>query len=165
MAELVLNKYFIIFIFVFIQLDLLFQICVSYYTSSLKSITTNNFVNNSLFNNLSVYNIFILIVLLLDKTQNFFLFFFSFSLYLLVFFLNKIIINYNINTKYNIDIILIINLSIYLSIYVFNYLSSLLVLLFSLELFTVLYYFYFLNNYNTAGLSILQYKNSLLYFL
>lgn len=165
MTELLLSKYFLIVVFLIIQLELIYQHCLVYYIFNVRDLYTD--FSNKVFNfiNTSVYNIFFLFSIWTERGLFNTLFISIIMLYFVIYILNLVLLNYIKCTKYNLSILTLINTSLYIYTYLFFFVNSLLSLLFVLELLTVLYYFYFLNNYSNTKLSLLQYKNSLLLFL
>ena len=157
-----------IFILMFLQLELIFQLCFNFYLFFIKQLSLSklnnplNFINS---NNLSLYTLIICIFFFSEKNQFYILYFYSFILYICMLLSSAVFLNYLYLTRNNINLYLFINLFVYIFIYMFAFVTSLITFLFIIELFTILYYFYFLNNYNTTNQSLLKYKNSLLFFL
>lgn len=165
MAECLLNKYFLVLVFFLIQLEFVMQSCLSYYIFYVKSNIA--YIRGKIWasNNFSCYNPLLVCLILTNKGSTNNMIIFIFILYNIVVFTNKLVIRLNQYSKNDFSILLIVNMSLYFYTYIFTFISSLISLLFLLELLTVLYYFYFLNNHNNTKLTILQYKNSLLLFL
>lgn len=118
-------------------------------------------INISLF----IYSIFLIIFIFTDKNISQLSVVHAYILFTIIIIINKLFKIFSKTTKYKLNIIILVNFILYGCIYILNYLDSLLELLFFLELVGVLYYFYFLNNYNLTKLTSLYYKNSLLFFL
>jgi hypothetical protein len=165
LAGLVVNKHFFILILLFFQLEIIFQLCRNFYIYCLKLI--ENFVQSSslVTNNSFFYNIPIFIFIVTRKGNIDILFFYSFFIFLVIFLVNTMFTLYGYNTKYKLNIIMLINFFLFMCVSLFTTIDSLISFLFILELISVLYYFYFLNNYNLTKLNLLHYKNSLLFFL
>lgn len=165
LTEILVHKFYFLFFIFFAQVDLFFHVCVNYYKNFIKP-TVSLIQNWSLIDiSIYIYSIFLIIFFSTDKS------FIQISnvqvyvLFTIIIAINKLLKMFGKTTKYKLNIIVLVNFILYSCLYILNYMNSLLELLFFLELIGVLYYFYFLNNYNLTKITNLYYKNSLLFFL
>jgi hypothetical protein len=168
-AELSFNNFFLTGIIFFLQVEFFLYVCYNtyiFYIKTLKVLSTNKINRIPLsisINNLYIIFFFVVIVFLKSDTS-LYLSFIMFSLFL-VYLLNNTISFLNSSTKINTNFFSVI-LSLAIGfLFTISHIKSLLVLFFFIELYSVIYYFSFLNNYNFSNQTLLKYKNGLLLLL
>lgn len=169
MAEVSFNTIFLTSVVLYFQLEFFFYLCYNnlVFFNKVAQITKSNQINNSL---ASVKNIDFLYILVL------FLFLFLSKgvvlslLGLLVFFLyytfklSKLTKHlHGFHTSNN--SIQLVLFTFFTFFYFLFFVKSFLTLFFFIELYGVLYYFFFLTNYNLTSQTVLKYKNAILLLL
>ncbi len=169
MAELSFNSFFLIGVIFFLQVELFIHLCYTtyiFYTKTLKVLNSNKISRVSF--NLNINNVYIffffIYIIFLKSSVNLYLFLITFSLFL-IYLLNKVLAFVNNYTKINTNFPSnILSLTIGL-LFLLPHIKSFLVLFFFIELYSVIYYFSFLNTYSFSNQTLLKYKNGLLLLL
>lgn len=169
MAEICLNKYFLISFVLLLQIEFFYFLCYDYAYSFLKffkidKLTTS--INTNTFNsyNILLFSYFFFALLF---TKNFYNFTFLSLIFTVFFLLITFIVltNYINKTKNNKNVMIYIIPLFGIFLIFFCYIESFLSFFFLIEIYGVLYYFVFLTNHQLTNQTLLKYKNNLLLLL
>lgn len=150
-----------LFLIFYIYSEFFLQTIINTIFKNLKNLTIsftkkNNFIFFKTSNQLLIINL-ILIFFLTYKTSSINIFF---SLVIIFTYINKFF------TKFNKNYIFILNFSLLMFTPLFFFVNNYIVFYLFIELYAILFYFFFLNvNFNSKTLYLIQYKNSLLMYL
>lgn len=146
---------------VYIYSEFFLQTIITTIFKNLKNLTIsftkkNNFIFFKTSNQVLIINL-LLLFFISYKTSSINVFF---SLIIIFSYINKFF------TKFNKDYIFLLNFSLLMFIPLFFFVNNYIIFYLFIELYAILFYFFFLNvNFNSKTLYLIQYKNSLLMYL
>lgn len=168
-AEICLNKYFLISFVLLLQIEFFYFLCYDYVYSFLKFFKIDKLATSINANTFGSYNILLFFYFFFSLlfTKDFYSFTFL-SLIFTIFFLLitfVILVNYINKTKNNKNVMIYIIPLFSVFLIFFSNIESFLSLFFLIEVYGVLYYFVFLTNHQLTNQTLLKYKNNLLLLL
>lgn len=169
MAEILVNKIFFFSLILVLQIEFFFFLCYDYMIFFVKSLRINKINKLNIDSYFLNYNklvlSFILLYLITLKSINLFSILLMFYLLIISYWLISIIRGITFFVKTDFKILNLICFLFFGLIFFLINISSFLSFFFFIELYGVLYFFIFLNSYKFTNLTLLKYKNGLLFLL